>query len=91
MFTLYLVICKKPHHFYVGITRNYKRRFWQHVFGSGSEFTRKFGVLRIVQVQRFWNEQRAKYAERYLVEDLTLIWPGSHVAGGGKSSSGCCP
>lgn len=73
-FYAYAIACKTPRHFYVGRTSNLSRRINQHANGQGSEFTKKHGYSRVVEVKLAKDEREASYLERRLFE----IWVSKH-------------
>jgi len=73
-FCAYVIACKTPRHFYVGRTSNFSRRINQHANGQGSEFTKKHGYSRVVEVKLAKDEREASYLERRLFE----IWVRKH-------------
>lgn len=81
MWTLYLIKCKTPNYFYVGITTDLKRRLTQHQCGDGAKFTKQHGVsgYKIIK-EDIINERDALFAENNLVTILSKR--GYWVSGG---------
>ena len=51
---------------YVGVTNNLARRIWQHRTGTGSQFTAKYDVHRLVYVAQFDDVEQAILTEKRL-------------------------
>ncbi len=83
--TVYVLKCKTPGHYYVGITDNLERRVRQHAMGRGAEFTRLHGFRSLLIFYTVGSEQQAKKVERtWTLRSRSLAVP---VAGGGWSAS----
>lgn len=81
MWTLYLIECVTPNHFYVGITSNYAHRLKTHRGRTGARFTYRHGVKSAQSVHIYPSERLAKLAERLYVAHLR--YQGKKVAGAG--------
>ncbi len=51
---------------YVGVTNNLARRIWQHRTGTGSQFTAKYDVHRLVYFAQFDDVEQAILTEKRL-------------------------
>lgn len=82
---VYVLKCKTPGHYYVGITTDLDHRLAQHRAGQGAEFTKLHGFhsLRVAITAR--NETEAKMLERELTRTLQACVP--RAAGAGWSAS----
>ncbi len=49
---------------YIGVTNNLARRAWQHKQGTGSEFTARYKLDRLVYYERFVDVRRAIAREK---------------------------
>jgi len=68
--TVYILASKKNGTLYVGVTSDLPRRIYQHRLGTGSRFTEKYGVKRLV-----WFEQYDLIAQAITREKTIKKWP----------------
>ena len=67
---------------YIGVTSDLARRAWEHRTGAGAEFTRRYGLVRLVYAERHEDIRDAIQREKSLKR-----WPRSWKArliGGGN-------
>ncbi len=67
--TVYILASKKSGTLYVGVTSDLPRRVEEHRNGTGSEFTTKYGVKRLV-----WFEEHALIAQAISREKTIKGW-----------------
>jgi len=67
LYTLYIVRCKTPHVFYVGITQHYENRIRNHSIGNGSSATKKHGFKKSYIIAQFPDKTLAQHYEKLLV------------------------
>jgi len=67
--TVYILASKKNGTLYVGVTSDLPRRVEEHRNGTGSEFTTKYGVKRLV-----WFEQHGLIAQAISREKTIKGW-----------------
>jgi putative endonuclease len=49
----YVYILSNPYRtIYTGVTNNLERRLWEHIHGPGQSFTKRYGIRRLVYVER---------------------------------------
>ncbi|MFK7844521.1 MAG: GIY-YIG nuclease family protein [Rhodothermales bacterium] len=61
------ILASKPHGtLYVGVTNNLLRRVYEHSVGNKKCFTSKYGVHRLVYVERYDDIQEAIWREKKL-------------------------
>lgn len=83
LFHLYVLECAKDK-FYIGVSKNPRRRFEQHKEGNGAEFTKKYKPIKIYKTRPLG---KMSYEEAVQYENLcTLVWKnklGSDKVSGG--------
>ena len=89
-FVVYVIICQRPNHIYIGFSQNYYHRMQQHQLGWGARFTQAHGVLWSGILRRSGSVKAAKYWEALYYRRLKEAWPDLHLAGAGNTSSDCC-
>lgn len=47
------ILTNRSKSLYVGVTNNLRRRIWEHKFGSGSEFCKRYKIDRLVYYESF--------------------------------------
>ena len=62
---LYVIACRNDS-FYVGVTHDLEHRFFQHMRGTGSTWTRRYGFLRVVTAYLFSSRHAALRAEIFI-------------------------
>lgn len=62
---VYIIECKDGL-YYVGITNDISKRYYQHLSGLGSKFTSKHGTKRLAHVELYDNFDNARYREKQL-------------------------
>jgi putative endonuclease len=67
---VYILASRKNGTLYIGVTNNVARRVWEHRQGSGSQFSKKYGVHRLVHVEVHDEIERAIQREKTMKE-----WP----------------
>jgi len=67
--TVYILASKKNGTLYVGVTSDLQRRVEEHRNGTGSEFTTKYGVKRLV-----WFEEHALIVQAISREKTIKGW-----------------
>ena len=63
---VYILASKRNGTLYLGVTNNIARRCFEHREGHGSEFAKKYGVHRLVYVERFDDVRFAIRREKQL-------------------------
>ncbi len=66
LFYVYILASSRNGTLYVGVTNNLAHRIWQHREGTASEFTRKYGVNRLVYYAHFESVLNAIAQEKRL-------------------------
>jgi len=64
----WIYILTNPRHtvLYIGITNSLHRRSWQHVSGSGSEFTKKYQTAKLISYENYSDPRAAIAREKQL-------------------------
>ena len=70
IYSVYVIECSTPNHFYVGQTNSYKHRIEQHRTGHGMPFTAKYGVSKTYIVKVFSSRNEAMIEESRLRREL---------------------
>lgn len=52
-YSVYILASRRNGTLYVGVTNDLSRRVWQHREGTGSGFTKKYGVTMLVWYEHF--------------------------------------
>ena len=60
------ILASRSRTLYTGVTRDLRRRLYQHHDGSGSGFTRRYGVDRLVHVDTATNPRDAIAREKQI-------------------------
>jgi putative endonuclease len=47
------IVTNRSKTLYVGVTNNLRRRVWEHKFGDGSEFCKRYKIDRLVYYESF--------------------------------------
>jgi putative endonuclease len=68
-YAVYIMVSRRNGTLYVGVTNNLAVRAYQHRTGKGSEFTRKYGVIRLV-----WYEFHSDINEAIMREKRIKKW-----------------
>lgn len=63
---VYMLGSRRHGTLYIGITNNLRRRMDEHKLGLGSQFVKKYRVLRLVHVDTFENPESAIMREKAL-------------------------
>ena len=63
---VYILASKKHGTLYIGVTNNLRARFELHRSGKGSEFVKKYGVMRLVYVEEYASPEEAIRREKQL-------------------------
>jgi putative endonuclease len=63
---VYILASRRYGTLYIGVTNSVGNRLGQHKLGFGSEFVRKYGVYRLVYVERFERAEDAIGREKQL-------------------------
>jgi putative endonuclease len=63
---VYILASRRYGTLYIGVTNSLESRLGQHKLGFGSEFVRKYGVHRLVYVERFETVEDAIRREKQL-------------------------
>jgi predicted GIY-YIG superfamily endonuclease len=84
---LYQVECLKENYIYVGIARNPEKRFRDHFSGTGSKFTKKYGVKSIKIISSYELLPIALLAENNHVNWLMQELPDAIICGGARNSA----
>jgi putative endonuclease len=53
------ILTNRSQTLYVGVTNNLHRRVWEHKFGNGSEFCKRYKIDRLVYYERFGDVRSA--------------------------------
>lgn len=64
MFHVYVIECKTPNHYYIGLTQDYDRRIRKHKQGEGARFIKVHGFLRVIRVEYYESYYYAKERDR---------------------------
>ena len=59
---------------YVGVTNDIQRRVGEHKLGTGSRFTAKYGLKRLVHVERYEDILTAIQREKNIIVDTNPLW-----------------
>lgn len=88
-YVVYVLKCKKPGHVYVGYTNDFYKRLKVHERGSGAEFTRFYGVEKVLHIEPYSSKEEAMKKETmftlYCMSKLYDKYSSrciDHVAGG---------
>ncbi|MDP1626766.1 MULTISPECIES: GIY-YIG nuclease family protein [Alphaproteobacteria] len=65
---VYILTNQRNGTLYVGVTNDIARRAWEHREGTGSQFTRKYGVHRLVYAETHDDAEQAIRREKALKE-----------------------
>ncbi|MCX6819619.1 MAG: GIY-YIG nuclease family protein [Candidatus Aenigmarchaeota archaeon] len=84
-YSVYVLKCKTPNHYYIGITRDFSKRFYYHIKKEGSRFTQVHGVDKIEKVIKLDSLEEAKKKEKELTIEYMKKFGSSNVAGAGYS------
>lgn len=82
MYWLYLIECKAPNHYYVGVTGDIHHRIRKHQEGRGSKFTQKYGFKDYAILSEHQLRSEAARAENEFVRSVLKL-PGHVVSGAG--------
>lgn len=85
MYYVYVIECKTPDHYYIGLTRFFDRRIRRHMNGKAARFTRLHGFNQVVHMEHHRYEEDAKARESELTEYYIRRYGIENVAGGGWS------
>ena len=83
-------LCENPGYYYVGYTNDFKRRLKQHESGRGAEFTRFYGVEKVVHIEPYETKEEAMRKETmftlFAISNLYPIYSSKSIdhVGGGK-------
>jgi predicted GIY-YIG superfamily endonuclease len=80
---VYLIECKTPEHYYIGLTQHLEYRLKQHAKGRGAQFTKHNGFKKVLRVIKCRNLEHAKFVEK----NLTRAYRKQH---GTQNVSGYC-
>ena len=80
-FTVYVLSCRTPDHFYVGITQNFMSRLKNHRRGKGAKFTQTHGVEKVLFTKKVRGEERAKDLAKLYTDHYIQICGERNVAG----------
>lgn len=76
-YSVYLLTNKNNTVIYAGVTNDLARRIWEHKFGTGSKFTKKYNCNKLVYFENFHvishaieREKQIKAGSRQKKEDL---------------------
>jgi len=69
-FWAYILTTRKGGTLYTGVTNNLPRRLYEHTSGTGSQFTKRYAVKRLV-----WYEELATAPEAISREKAIKRWP----------------
>lgn len=83
-FVVYILECKAPGYVYVGYTNDFRRRIREHINGYGADFTKKYGVKRVMYLEAQQNRQRAMFRETVMTLYCILNIANFDNVGGGK-------
>ena len=84
-YCVYVLECKTPEHYYVGITHNLAKRIRDHSLRRGARFTQIHGVKKLVKCIQCNNELDAKQLEKKITQPLIHSYGRNNVCGGGNS------
>jgi predicted GIY-YIG superfamily endonuclease len=68
--TLYMIVCRKEFHIYIGITDDYPHRMQKQKEGNGSQFVKRYGFRRSYKIKEFLNREDAVKEESHLTFNL---------------------
>ena len=85
MYCVYMIECKTPNHYYIGLTRDYDKRIRNRMRGKGARFTQAHGFRKVIAVKYHESEKCAKECEKELTEQYIQIHGVENVAGASKS------
>jgi putative endonuclease len=60
------IITNRSKTLYIGVTNNLERRIWEHKYGHGSEFTRRYKIDRLVYWESFDDVRKAIDREKQI-------------------------
>jgi putative endonuclease len=66
LYYVYILASRRNGTLYVGVTNDLSRRVWQHREGTGSRFTKKYGVTMLVWYEHFYRIDDAIACEKKL-------------------------
>jgi len=81
MIYVYVIECKTPNHYYIGLTADYERRIRRHKEGGGARFVKVHGFKRVVRVEFYELYYYAKERELKLTEYFIHTYGIENVAG----------
>ena len=84
---VYIIKCKDPKHYYVGITSNLEKRLEAHKTGEGSRFIQVHGFDKLIHSESLENVKEAKYREKQLTLQYMKLFGFDNVAGAGFSQT----
>lgn len=70
---VYMLASKKNGTLYIGVTNDLVRRVWEHRQGVGSEFTKKYGVHRLVFFEQH-DEIKAAIQREKAMKEWKRAW-----------------
>ena len=85
MYCVYVIECKTPNHYYIGETKELKKRIRRHMLGKGARFTKVHGCRRIINTKHVSTESEAKKWEKELTDLYIKKYGLENVAGADKT------
>lgn len=73
MYFVYIMASKRNGTLYIGVTNDLVRRGWEHKQGTGSDFTKKYDVNRLVYLEEYADVRLAIQRERTM-KDWKRQW-----------------
>jgi predicted GIY-YIG superfamily endonuclease len=85
MYYVYVIECRTPDHYYIGLTQHFDERMGKHMCGTAARFTATHGFKKVISKQGYEWKEDAKDRERELTEQYTQRYGVEKVAGAGWS------
>ena len=82
---VYVISCKIPYHYYIGLTSQFNRRISAHKKGRGAKFTKVFGFKRILFKKIYSSISEAKETESRWTNYFIGKYGKKNVAGAGHT------
>jgi putative endonuclease len=70
---VYVILCQRPCHLYVGMTRDLRSRLKQHETGRGSRFTKRHGFRSLIELLPASNYEEAIALETAMVRSYQAL------------------
>lgn len=77
--TVYVIECNTPHHFYIGMTADFKHRISVLKSGRGGPFTQRHGIKSVVHTQQVSDRDKALEVVKYLRNEYKMKYGKENV------------